>query len=186
MAVKSMKMERGYSDKQSARVLTVDQQRRRVELALRDGGIVYAAVWDIPPLFRWPKTGEVWTIRRDSGIWRLDALVENLSIGESSTPLEELGEGQARVISEVSTEGSGLLINNFHAARVATFSLGDGILTIFPIAHKFGTENVIVSIRDVGAMIYVEADVDPVDENNLTITFGVAPTANQYSVTLTA
>lgn len=89
----------GFGDKQTVRILTVDQERRRVECALRDGAAVYAAVWEIPMVFRWPQTGEVWTIRKDSGIWRLDALVQDID-ELTNVSLSTLEEGQARISAE--------------------------------------------------------------------------------------
>lgn len=182
--MRSMKIQSGYSDKQSARVLTVDQERRRVEVALKDGGVAYAAVWELPNLFRWPKTGEIWTIRRDSGIWRLDSIVEDMNHLEGSTSLADLEEGQARILAESSTEGSGVLINKFHIGRTVSFTIGDGAEDEFQVEHDLGTERVDYAMQDNGTGTRVYADFEVVDENTVTIGFGVVPTEDQYTVTL--
>jgi hypothetical protein len=76
--------------------------RWRVECALRDGGAVYAAVWESPTAFRWPKTGEIWTIRKDTGIWRIDQFVQNTLEKEASSevPLDSLEEGETRILGD--------------------------------------------------------------------------------------
>lgn len=92
----------GYTDKQVVRIMTVDKERNRVECAMRDGAMVYAAIWESPVIFRWPKTGEIWTIRKDTGIWRLGNQVEGSStINESSaTPISDLNEGETRILGD--------------------------------------------------------------------------------------
>lgn len=180
-----MKMQAGYSDKQAAKVLTVDQAKHRVECALRDGGIVYAAVWEIPAIFRWPKVGEVWTIRRDAGIWRLDGLLENFDIAESAMPLSELGEGQVRILATSDAVGSGVYINRLPAVRKAAFNIGDGVATTYLVEHSWGTPNITYSVLERGTGIYVDADVTQVDFNTLRVAFGVAPTTDQFRLTIT-
>lgn len=135
----------GYSSKQSARVVTVDQNRRRVEVALKDGTMTYAAVWETPVLFRWPKTGEVWTIRRDQGIWRLDAMADDSVVANGAKNLKTLGEGQVRLISETGPEGSGTFIGNAQLQRGYSEIFGNGTSTAFTITHGLNTPNVNVT-----------------------------------------
>lgn len=144
-----MKFQPGYGEKQAARVLTVDRSRRRVEMALRDGGVVYAAIFEIPAVFRWPKQGEIWTIRRDHGIWRLDSMFEHNGLSEAGvTTLESLEEGEVRIVSEASENGSGVIINNAHAARIFTAVVGNGSSSAFTLTHNFGTEKVAITIQE--------------------------------------
>lgn len=93
----------GYTDKQTARVMTVDKERSRIECALRDGAMVYVAIWETPDVFRWPKTGEIWTIRKDSGIWRLDSQTQTPGSGDSDGPilLGDMEEGETRILGDV-------------------------------------------------------------------------------------
>lgn len=92
----------GYTDKLTVRVLTVDKAKSRVECATRDGASIWAAVWETGEVFRWPKTGEVWTVRKDTGIWRMDKIVrtpvEEKVSGEVT--LDELAEGEARILGD--------------------------------------------------------------------------------------
>jgi hypothetical protein len=92
----------GYGDKQTVRVLTVDPERRRVECATRDGAAIYAAIWESPIAFRWPKTGEIWTVRKDTNIWRMDSLVRTtVEEGEAEdVTLDELNEGETRILGD--------------------------------------------------------------------------------------
>lgn len=101
-AVKKTTKQNGYGEKQTVRVITVDKERRRVECSMRDGAMIWAAVWETDTVFRWPEVGEIWTVRQDTGVWRLDKIVQSpLAEEESSaTPkaLENLPEGDTRII----------------------------------------------------------------------------------------
>ena len=103
-AVKKITKQNGYGEKQTVRVITVDKERRRVECAMRDGAMIWAAIWETDTVFRWPEVGEIWTVRQDTGIWRLDKIVQSeLAEAESNaTPktLRELAEGDARIIGD--------------------------------------------------------------------------------------
>lgn len=102
--VKKQRNQNGYGEKVQVKIITVDKERRRVECAMRDGAMVWAAVWETGTVFRWPEVGETWTIRKDTGVWRLDQIVQTeLNEAESeATPktLEELGEGDTRIMGE--------------------------------------------------------------------------------------
>lgn len=90
----------GYSDKQTVRIMTIDKSRSRVECSTRDGAMIYAAVWESPNIFRWPKINEIWTVRKDAGIWRLDSQIRS-SIEEesgSNITLSALPEGDTRIL----------------------------------------------------------------------------------------
>ncbi|HEY5445836.1 MAG TPA: phage tail protein, partial [Pyrinomonadaceae bacterium] len=52
-------------DKQWIEVLSAYPQTKQIQGKLRDGGLVYVSILDVPPSFRWPQTGEVWSITRD-------------------------------------------------------------------------------------------------------------------------
>lgn len=181
--MRAMKIQAGYGGKQPARILTVDKGRRRVECALKDGGVVYAAVWELPVVFRWPKTGEVWMLRQDTGIWRLDSLVEDYTHLDAATSLADLAEGEARILTAPSESGSGLVINRHHAGRVKSFTIGNGSDTTFTLEHGLGTLSVDIELQDLGTGVHCVADYITVDENNIRVEFGIAPTQDQYRVT---
>lgn len=185
MTARSMRIKAGYGEKQTARVITVDKARRRIECALKDGGHAYVAIFEIPVAFRWPKTGEVIVIRRDSGIWRLEGLFENRNHLQDAITLQQLGEGEVRVLAESSTEGSGLIINRFHASRQTSVNLGDGAEDFFEFEHGLGTEDVDITLKENSTGQKVDADIEIVDEDTISIEFGIPPTTNQYRVTVT-
>jgi hypothetical protein len=88
-------MTQGLADKQIVRILTVDPTKRRVEGALKDGTMIQIKVWEVPTVFRWPKTEEMWTVRRDHGFWSLDARLENNHDGLGR--IEDIAEGETKI-----------------------------------------------------------------------------------------
>ena len=70
-------------------------------------------------------------------------------------------------------------------AQKKTATIGDGIATSFPIMHYLNTRDVNVTIRETGSPYkIVMADIACTDLNTITVSFAVAPTTNQYSVTI--
>lgn len=109
----------GLGQRMPARIITVDKPRRRLEAALKDGGMVYVSIIHIGPVFRMPKTGEVWMIRKDGGIWELDSPIDVAAqshtgedTGEENIAIEDLGEGQVRIDANPSETGSGVWVGN--------------------------------------------------------------------------
>lgn len=104
MPINKTKRENGYGEKLQVKVVTVDKEKRRVECATRDGAMIFAAVWETGTVFRWPEVGETWTVRKDTGIWRMDAIVQsNITELESEhvpTTLAELPEGATRIVGQ--------------------------------------------------------------------------------------
>jgi hypothetical protein len=103
-AVNKSNTSNGYGEKIQVKIITVDKEKYRVECATRDGAMIWVAVWETGTVFRWPEVGETWTVRKDTGVWRLDQIVQTeLAEAESeATPktLEELPEGDTRIIGE--------------------------------------------------------------------------------------
>src|SRR5690242_867234 len=103
-AIKRTGRPNGYGEKQSVKIVTVDKDRRRVECAMRDGAMIWAAVWETDTVFRWPEVGETWTVRMDTGVWRLDKIVQSVLAEEESksvpASLAELGEGDTRILGK--------------------------------------------------------------------------------------
>lgn len=61
-------------------------------------------------------------------------------------------------------------------------SFGNGSLTSFTINHALNTLDVVVMVYTVSGGAVVICDVTVTDANNITLTFSVAPTTNQYRV----
>ena len=61
-------------------------------------------------------------------------------------------------------------------------SVGDGTATAFTITHNFNTSDVITAVYEVATGNYVFTDSRVASVNTVQVTFGSAPTTNQYRV----
>lgn len=62
-------------------------------------------------------------------------------------------------------------------------SVGNNALTTIVVTHSLNTTDVIVQVKEVGGgLAVVFPDIVITDANNVTVTFAVAPTTNQYRV----
>lgn len=68
--------------------------------------------------------------------------------------------------------------------RSYSTNVGDGTATVFDIEHNFGSSAVHVQLREVATGEIVLADVVVLDENEIRVTFGAAPTTDQYAVSV--
>lgn len=144
-AVKKTTKQNGYGEKQTVRIITVDKEKRRVECAMRDGAMIFAAIWETGTIFRWPEVGEIWTVRMDTGIWRLDQIVQSVIAEHESeaTPktLADLPEGDTRIIGGTvhanDIDAKDLTVNTI----IATSGLYTdyGIVTSLPITTVKGS-----------------------------------------------
>lgn len=57
-------------------------------------------------------------------------------------------------------------------------TIGDGTSTVFTVTHNLGTEDVIVEIHNISSGEMEIVDVDIINTNQVTITYGSAPTLN--------
>lgn len=78
--------------------MTCDPSTGRIEAALKDGGGIQIAVWDMPAFFRWPRQDEVWSVQMVNGIWRLGNLIQSRDQREVTNALEP---GEARISADV-------------------------------------------------------------------------------------
>jgi hypothetical protein len=79
---------------------------------------------------------------------------------------------------------TGTLITSDIPAKLVQ-TIGNGTLTTFTITHNFNTRDIAVTIRETASpYAEVEADVEFTDLNTVTVKTAVAPTSNQYTVTL--
>lgn len=180
------------------RITTVDKGRRRCEARLRDGATVLIAVYTVGVQFRWPKVGEIWMIRKDSGLWRLDEPVDlalqgrtGSDTGNEHISLDDLPEGATRITGNPTDTGTGVYINNTEipvgVPSMLSFDVGDTISTVFNIDHGLNTEDVGISIREQGITPadFIFPDIARIiDTNMIRLTFASAPTLNQYRLTV--
>lgn len=80
--------------------------------------------------------------------------------------------------------GSGIGIDTSVVARKFSANIGNGSSTSIAVTHNLGTKDVKVTVRTVADDSHVLADVVSTDNNNVTITFAVAPASNAYRVTV--
>lgn len=67
----------GMTERLIVAIVTVDPSSNRIEGVGKDAAVIQISVGPLPPLFRWPKQDEYWTIERVNGQWQLGSLVEN-------------------------------------------------------------------------------------------------------------
>ena len=65
-------------------------------------------------------------------------------------------------------------------------TFGNGVLTIIPITHSLGSEDVIIQVRDVSSKAIIECEINIINLNSVNLLFNTAPTTNQYRVTIIA
>lgn len=65
-------------------------------------------------------------------------------------------------------------------------TIGDGASTAYTVTHSLGTEDVIVEIHDISSGEMEIVDVDIVDDNSVTVTFGSAPSSDSKRVVIVA
>jgi hypothetical protein len=65
---------------------------------------------------------------------------------------------------------------------VSSFTIGDGVETVFTLNHDLGTMDVIIQIYDMTTGSTVETESIRVDNQNVSIEFADAPSTNSYRV----
>jgi hypothetical protein len=95
------------------------------------------------------------------------------------------------VISVVAVAGGGISvvaggIQLDYTKTTAKFStsIGDGTTTTFSVVHGLGTTDIQVTIKDLGTNQIVAMTATTTDTTHVGLTFPVAPTTNQYRVTV--
>jgi hypothetical protein len=96
----------GLDARVMAKIVTVDPSQRKIEAALKDGGLIHIAVFDSSSVFVWPQQGEHWTVRKDSGIWRLDRRVDS----NDEHKIDNINPGEAKIYADTITNMSGHII----------------------------------------------------------------------------
>lgn len=80
--------------------------------------------------------------------------------------------------------GSALAVDTSVVARKFSTSVGNGSLTSIAVTHSLGTQDVVVSVQEVSTHAYVVTDWVATSTSVVTLSFAVAPTTNQYRVTV--
>jgi hypothetical protein len=94
------------------------------------------------------------------------------------TTLATLAEAEGKVVGTKAVTPASLV--NFTLKRA--FTLGDGALTSFALAHNLGTTDVIFQARDVATNDIIEPGVSASTNSTLTLSFTPAPALNSVRV----
>lgn len=174
MALNSKNREIG--PKQLVEIITVDTIRREVETRLKDGGLVTVAITNIPTLFRWPKVGEYWMIRKEGGQWIfIESTDPNIQMRSGDDPdekairIEDMAEGEVRLIATSNDTGSGVWINKHQAARKVSFMIGENI--VFDLEHKLETDHIVISLFQAEELALDYPDISITDSNSVRLEF---------------
>ena len=115
-----------------------------------------------------------------------------LTVALASTPgLQLLSGGLSVLLATGSglsgpglTMASGLTIDTSVVARKYSAAIGDGSTTAIVVTHNLGTQNIIVSLRNVSGYAGVDADWTATSSTTATITFATAPASGAIQVTI--
>jgi hypothetical protein len=90
-------------------IYTVDTSKRILQGKTQDGGIIQVMVWDVPPTFRWPQVGELWSVFLQNGYWTLGSRIHE----NETFAVEAMTEGESRIDSTSirDAEGNWLVTN---------------------------------------------------------------------------
>ena len=80
----------------------------------------------------------------------------------------------------VQVVAGGIQLDASIAARKFSANVGNGAATAIALAHNLGTQDVTVTVREVGSQAGVLVDWVATDVNTVTLTFAVAPASNAY------
>jgi len=86
----------------------------------------------------------------------------------------------------ISIGGSVISIDTAVTARKASAAIGDGTSTTLTFTHNLNSQDIAVSVYDTATRTGVLCDWVANGVNTVQLTFGVAPTAGQYRVTVVA
>lgn len=137
----------------------------------------------------WTQTAEVVTLGTDAitfaqfGGGSTYTAGNGLQLSGGSFSVKLPGSGVVGLV----VDGTGVYIDTSVVVRKFSATVGDNSSTDLVVNHNLGTRDVSVTLR-LAASAYsaLITDWDATDANNVTLHFAVAPTTNQYRVTVLA
>ena len=84
----------------------------------------------------------------------------------------------------VQVVAGGIQLDASIAARKFSANLGNGAATAIAVTHNLATQDVAVTVREVGSQAGVLVDWVATDTNTVTLNFAVAPASNAYRVSV--
>lgn len=117
-----------------------------------------------------------WTMTTDAPI----------TLGTTGLVWGQIGGGSGNVTAGngINIAGNVVSVDPTVVARKYSAAIGDGVATTLTVTHNLNTRDVTVSVRDAATGEEVIADNTANGINTLQLTFGVAPAAGQYRVTV--
>jgi hypothetical protein len=140
-----------------------------------------------------PNDGDVYAYNTGSGFW--EPVAQSGGMIDPTTTTGDLivndGSGVDRlpvgtdtyVLTADSGEALGVKWAALPSGAYAT-DVGDGVSTAIVVTHSLGTRDVLVEIRETASPYELVglATIEATSTNTITVTFGSAPTTNQYRV----
>lgn len=85
----------------------------------------------------------------------------------------------------ITVTGGGINVDTSVVARKYSTTIGDGSSTSFTVTHNLGTQDVLIQVRQAASPYQiVYTDCEATSTTQATIQFSVAPSSNQYRVTV--
>ena len=108
-----------------------------------------------------------------------------ITLGTTSLTYTQIGSGTSYTGGTgINVAGSVISIDTAVTARRATAAIGDGSSTTLTFTHNLNTRDIVVSVYDAATYTGVLCDWVANGVNTVQLTFGTAPTAGQYRVTV--
>lgn len=96
------------------------------------------------------------------------------------------GGGSYTAGDGITLAGNVIALDPAVAARKASATIGDGTATTLTLTHNLNTQDVVISVHETATNAGVLCDWVANGVNTVQLTFGTAPTAGQYRVTVVA
>lgn len=107
-----------------------------------------------------------------------------VTVGTTSTPFTQLNGATDLIAgSGVTITGNTIAVASSTPHKYAT-SVGNGSSTSITVTHSLGTLDVMTQVYTNSGGAVVECDIANATTNTVTLTFGTAPTSNQYRVVI--
>lgn len=117
----------------------------------------------------------------------LDDVVNDFKILQWLNKGGELKEDKSKFIPLllVSDDTNGYCLQEYQVNTSVTFTIGDGVKTVFTLPHNFYTTDVMIEVYEISSGTTQYPDVQRLDSVSIKITFDVPPSANQFKVIIT-
>lgn len=139
------------------------------------------------------KSGNTLDVNVDSSSIEINAdILRVKAVGITNAMLAGSIDLTTKVTGALPVANGGTASTTAAAARTAlgtpgryAANIGDGSTTAITVTHSLGTDDTVVSVREVATPYnFVDCDIKRVDTNTITATFAVAPASAEFRVTV--